>query len=443
MNRRVFLRSTAASAASLLACHGWAAEEKARLSDDEILERATSGIEQHRKSAGTISVRDGRGKPVKGAKIRLQQLRHDFLFGCNLFAFARIGDADLEERYRSHFAAMFNYCTLGFYWAAYEPERGKPHYDYIDKVVEWTREHGIACKGHPLAWDHPVSSPRWLPDDPAEIERLSTGRVREIVSRYARRIDIWDVVNEATHLDNDPHKSKMADWAKSCGAVPYVAKHLRAAREGNPKATLLVNDYRTDPAYYRILEALRGIQNDSGPAGLFDTIGIQSHMHGGVWLLSKVRDICETYGRLDLPIHFTETTIVSGPRTGPGEKWRPSSTEGEARQAEQTARFYTTLFSHPAVRAITWWDFSDLGAWQGAAAGWLRKDMSPKPVYEQLKSLIKESWWTNAQGVTNSKGEFDTRAFFGTHRITAELPDGQIRTREVQWKRGEKNLFTI
>jgi hypothetical protein len=288
MNRRAFLRSTTATAASLLACRGWGGEEKkAKLSDQEILEQASSGIEEHRKGAGTISVQDERGKPVKGAKIRLQQLRHEFLFGCNLFAFARIGNPDLEERYRSHFAAMFNYCTLGFYWAAYEPERGKPHYDYTDKAVEWTGEHGIVCKGHPLAWDHPVSAPRWLPDDPAEIERLSTGRVREIVSRYGRRIDIWDVVNEATHLDNDPHKSKMADWAKSCGAVQYVAKHLRAARAANPKATLLVNDYRTDPPYYRILEALRGMEKSPGSFGLFDTIGVQSHMHGGIWPLSR------------------------------------------------------------------------------------------------------------------------------------------------------------
>jgi hypothetical protein len=69
--------------------------------------------------------------------------------------------------------------------------------------------------------------------------------------------------------------------------------------------------------------------------------------------------------------------------------------------------------------------------------------MSPKPVYEQLKSLIKGAWWTNADGMTNSKGEFDTRAFFGTHKVAVELPDGQTRTREIQWKRGERNLFAV
>ena len=82
-------------------------------------------------------------------------------------------------------------------------------------------------------------------------------------------------------------------------------------------------------------------------------------------------------------------------------------------QAEQVTKFYTTLFAHPAVQAITWWDFSDLGAWQGAPAGWLRKDMTPKPVYERLTSLIKGAWWwAQAETATDANGEANVRAFF-------------------------------
>ena len=108
----------------------------------------------------------------------------------------------------------------------------------------------------------------------------------------------------------------MADWAAALGAVPYVAEHLKVARAANPQATLLVNDYRIEPAYYKILDSLR----DNGKL-LFDAVGIQSHMHDGVWPLHKVWDTCDTYSKLGLPLHFTETTIVSGPRKGPGENW--------------------------------------------------------------------------------------------------------------------------
>jgi hypothetical protein len=142
-------------------------------------------------------------------------------------------------------------------------------------------------------------------------------------------------------------------------------------------------------------------------------------------------------------MHFTETTVVSGPRLGPGENWGPSTPELEQKQADYVAKFYTTLFAHPAAQALTWWDFSDAGAWQGAAAGFFRKDMSAKPVYDRLLSLIKGEWWTKTEGRTNASGEFATRAFFGTHRLTAHLPDGRTLTKEVHWERGATNRFEV
>ena len=439
VNRRTFLKAGAGTTVFLLSHPAWCAqEEKPKPSDDEILAQTKTRIGRHRQGDGIIMVRDARGKAVRGAKIKVEQLRHDFFFGSNFFMFGRCGKPELEEQYRQRFAALLNYCTLGFYWAAYEPERGKPNYGYTDQVAAWTREHGITCKGHPLVWDHPASSPNWLPDDPKEIERLSITRVREIISRYQGRIDIWDVVNEATHLANKTIKTNMADWAAAQGAVPYVTEHLEAARAANPQATLLVNDYRIEPAYYHILESLR-----RHGRFLFDTVGIQSHMHDGVWPLHKVWDTCDTYSKLGLPLHFTESTILSGPRKSPGENWGETTAEGESRQADLTVKFYTTLFAHPSVQAITWWDFSDLGAWQRAAAGWLRRDMSPKPVYDRLMSLIKGDWWTKAEGTTDARGQVKLRAFYGIHRITAQLPGGQSLTREVHWERGKNNRFEL
>ena len=338
MNRRAFLKSGGSAAALLLSRPAWcAAREKPKAGDQEILAGSAERIEQHRKGDGIIVVRDAKSKPVRGARIRVDQVRHDFLFGCNFFMFGHCGAPELEEQYRQRFAALLNYCTLGFYWAAYERVRGKPNYEYSDQVAAWVHEHGITPKGHPLVWDHPAGSPRWLPDDPKEIERLSMQRVRDIVARFQGRIDIWDVVNEATHLKDKPNKTKMADWAAAKGAVPYVEEHLKVARAANPRATLLVNDYRIDPPYYHILERL---QENGKP--LFDCIGIQSHMHDGVWPLHKAWDTCETYSKLGQPLHFTESTIVSGPRKGPEENWGPTTPEGEARQAEATAKFYTS-----------------------------------------------------------------------------------------------------
>ena len=435
MNRRNFLQRTAATTAFLMSRPAWSADpEKRAPQDDEILAQTTERIEQHRKGDGVITVRDAAGKPVPGAPVKIEQLRHDFLFGCNCFMFERYPNAAQEEAYRERFAGLLNYATLGFYWPFYERERGQPIYDYTDKVVDWSRRHRIQCKGHPLVWD--FADPKWLPRDFAEIRTLSNARVREIVTRFKDRIDIWDVVNEPTHLGR--FKTRMGEWAISLGAVPYVTEHLKIARAANPQATLLVNDYRTDPPFYKIIEGLRA----DGKL-LFDAIGIQSHMHDGGWPLRRVWEVCDTYSKLGRPIHFTETTIVSGPRKGPGENWGPTTRELEAQQADYVPKFYTTLFAHPSVQAITWWDFSDAGAWQGAAAGFLRHDMSPKPVYERLSTLIKGDWWTKTEGQANGSGELRSRAFFGTHRLTAMLPSGHKVTRDVHWQRGGANRFEL
>jgi GH35 family endo-1,4-beta-xylanase len=439
VNRRAFIRTGAVSTAILWAAPAWCAEEsQPPVSESELLSEAKSSIERHRKGAITIQVQDAEGKPVAGVKVRLEQLRHEFLFGCNLFLFNRCTDPDQEQEYRHRFAALFNYCTLGFYWAAYEVERGKPHYDYTDQVLEWTSKQAILCKGHPLVWDHPAGSPRWLPDDPAEIEQLVRQRVQGIVSRYRGRINFWDVVNEATHLPDGVNKTKMAVWGAGLGPLPYVGEPLRTARAANPNATLLVNDYRTDPAYFQILSNL---STDRG--FLMDAVGIQSHMHDGVWSLHKVYSICDRYAKLRLPIHFTETTILSGGHEKRTDAWVQTSPDQEATQAQHTASFYTMLFAHPAVQAITWWDLSDYHAWQHAPAGLVRNDMSPKPAYDALFKLIKQYWWTKAEARTNEGGSCEFRGFYGHYSVSAETSDGPKAASTVQLRRGQLNPVTL
>ena len=439
LDRRAFLKTAAASAALLANRPLWGATSPAPPeTDDALLTRVQGDIAKHRQGDGVVMVRSADGKPIANAKVKVEQTRHEFLFGCNFFMFGRLRDAKLEENYQQRFAAMMNFATLPFYWANYEPQQAEPIYDYSERTADWCHAHGIACKGHPLAWDHPAGNPRWLPADLQEVGRLSHERVREIVSRFKDRIAIWDVVNEATHLGQTNKEQRMSKWAVTQGATKYVSEHLKIARAANPKATLLVNDYQLEPAYYRLLVSLRA----EGKL-LFDAVGLQSHMHDSGWPLRRLWNYCETFRALGLPLHFTEATVVSGPRTGPGESWGPTTPSLEAKQADYIVKFYTALFAHPAVQAITWWDFSDNGAWQRAAAGLLRADMSPKPVYDRLLKLVKGEWWTKTAGRANDRGEFPARAFFGTHRVTVELPNGRMIVKEIQWQRGKENRFEM
>jgi endo-1,4-beta-xylanase len=412
--------------------------------DEDLWASADARIEEHRKAEAAVLVVDASGNPVPGAEISVEQTRHAFLFGCNIFQWGKLPDEKAEAAYRQRFTELFNYATLPFYWESYEPQRGEPIHEQTEKLARWCRERGIATKGHPLAWNS--GDPPWLPDDPEEIRRLQMARIDDCVSRLAGLIDRWDVVNEATHFDRpelvDRRAPKLSATWKQIGQVEFARECFDHARKAGQKATLLVNDYETGPAYAEVIEKLVDKQGQR----LYDAIGIQSHMHDGAWSNSRIWEVCDRFARFGAPLHFTEATIVSGKRSGDGpaggSPW-PSTPEGEALQAREVVRFYTMLFSHPAVRAITWWDFSDYQAWQGAPAGLLRSDMTPKPAYEELNELIKGKWWTRAKLLTGADGTASIRGFLGGYRVTVSGEGATPVSKEFTLSGSEKNRWVV
>lgn len=409
---------------------GWA-EEGAKMSEQEVLVGADARIERLRKADAEVMVRDGAGKPVAGARVEVEQLRHDFLFGCNAFPVLNTPDPKKEETFEREFSALFNYATLGFYWGAYEPEPGRTIAGHLKRQARWCREHGIAVKGHPLVW-HEVY-PSWGPSEAEETRARLRGCVTDIVSGFADLVDRWDVVNEATvSADCD---NGVGHWARRDGAAAMVGEVLGWARAANPKALLVYNDFNVGPDYEKLAADLI----EAGRP--FDALGIQSHMHRGEWPISQVWQVCETYQRFGKPLHFTETTVLSGEHGWERALPWPTTPEGEARQADYVGKLYTVLFSHPAVQAITWWDFAD-GEWQGTPAGLVRADLTPKPAYERLLGLVKGKWWTRTEARTDSDGRARFRGYLGRYQIKVTTPSGTA-TQQMELRREAENAVTV
>jgi endo-1,4-beta-xylanase len=77
-----------------------------------------------------------------------------------------------------------------------------------------------------------------------------------------------------------------------------------------------------------------------------------------------------------------------------------------------------TLFAHPLVEAITWWDISD-GGWLNAPAGLLRRDGSGKLAYFELLKRIKGEWWTaSLRLATDREGQARFCGFLGDYELT-------------------------
>ena len=384
--------------------------------NDVTVEATNARIVEHRQRDAAIVVLTADGRPIPDATVRFEQTAHAFRFGCNLFAW-QVEESDWQTAYRERFRALHNFATLGFYWWSYEAEQGKPRHQYIDAVLDWADAQGIQCKGHPLVWN--LGDAAWYPSDLAELRQLSDARVADCVSRFAGSIDVWDVVNEAT----DPFRDENADgvfsaaW-KEFGRIEFARKAFGIARRANPDASLLINDYRLGPDYEQVIEVL---VDDSGKP-LYDVIGLQTHQHGGAKPLDELWDVCERHSRFGVPLHFTETTFVSGP--GKWNEWESTTPKGEELQARDAEAFYRLLFSHPSVEAITWWDLSDRNAWQRAPSGLLREDMSPKPAYDALKRLIHTEWHTSGEAATDQDGIAAVRGFLGDYDVTVTGSNG-------------------
>ena len=395
-------------------CFAVAAEEGGAL------DGARERIEQHRKGDFTLVLKDEEGRPLRGVEVKVELVRHEFLFGASIFGWTK-RDGEYDRRYRDRFEALLNFATLPFYWWAYEAEPGKTDKDRIRLMAAWCARHGLVVKGHPLIWNH--MDPAWLPDDEAEVRALTFGRVDALVESFAGTVAVWDVLNEPTDWERNAERApKTTKAVTGPGKIEAIKDALERARKANPEATLLINDYVTSDKYSAVLDELR----DEEGALLFDAVGIQTHMHSGPQPLEDVWAVCERFAKLGVPLHFTELSVLSE---------YPEKELGEEETARYVADLYTLLFSHPAVEAITWWDFSDRGAWLGAKAGLLRDDGTPKPAYEQLMKLIHERWTTKVTLKTDKDGAIRFRGFYGTYGVYVQLEENVAFGARVTFER--------
>lgn len=382
-------------------------------------------VRRHRSAEVTVRVLVD-GRPLAGEEVVVAQAGHAFRFGCTGFDFLPLANdeaAGVEAGRLRHLAAkwleLFNTATLPFYWRWFEPEPGKPDTARLLAAARWFTDRGVQVKGHPLTW-HTLAPP-WLQQTPTdEVARLQAERIRRDVTDFAGVVDAWDVVNEAVIMPIfEAEDNALTRLARRIGRIPLVRLAFDAARAADPGATLLLNDFDLSAAYECLIEGVL-------EAGVrIDAIGLQTHMHQGYWGEERTLETLERFARYGLPLHLTETSIVSGHLMPPQivdlndyrvDHW-PSTPEGEVRQADEIVRHYTTLLSHPSVASITYWGLTD-GGWLGAPVGFLRADGTPKPSFRALRDLVRGEWWLPPTTLrTDPGGLVRFSGFFGDYRV--------------------------
>lgn len=382
----------------------------------------------HRRGDAELTLLDSTGAPLSNADVLVEQRRHAFAFGNIGFDFvpveagAQLADSWLE---------LFNTATLPFYWGPFEPERGTPDTERLRATAQWFSERGVTIKGHPLVWH--TLAPEWLRElDAASIERLLRERIRREVGDFASLIDQWDAINEVVIMPVfDKDDNAITRLARERGRLAMIRLAFEEARTVNPASMLILNDFDLSNAYECLIEGVL-------EAGIsIDAIGLQTHMHQGYWGEEKMLAMIDRFARYGLPLHLTESTLLSGHLMPPEivdlndyqiPTW-PSTDEGEVRQADEIVRHYRSLLSHPSVEAVNYWGITDASSWLGAPVGLLRADGSRKPSFDALHSLIKGEWWLPPTPMrTDAEGRLRVTGFAGDYEVS---------------NRGRSETFTI
>jgi endo-1,4-beta-xylanase len=164
--------------------------------------------------------------------------------------------------------------------AATQSEAGRFDFEAADRFVDFASRHDLNIVGHCLVWAKDDRTPEWFFQDGDEVAlpELLLARMRThietVVKRYAGKIAMWDVVNEALADGSDGYL-RDSGWSRATGEE-FIVKAFEYAHAADPNAFLIYNDYRcdTDGKRGKLVRLARMLKSRHAPV---DAIGLQGH----------------------------------------------------------------------------------------------------------------------------------------------------------------------
>ena len=416
------------------------------------LDAARARIRRIRMEDCTVIVTGLDGRPLAGAAVEVIQTRPGFAWGEQLWAMSTWqrygqGESDTIRHYSRLFRELLTAANCLCYWTERpmhdgpksEEFQGEPTHEVFAWQVDWALRNGLTPKGHPLFWSIPKAIPDWVKRYPIETQmRFLEVRIRDLVARHRGRVKLWDVINEPLweaapkHLAQRvwPHVETVDDLCE------YIVPVLRWAREEDPAAAYVINDYglEIDPPG-RDLRAADGSPvtaarqrqrfvdlahrlRDQGAAP--DALGMQAHTGG--WIDPSTQTaILDDLARAGLPLHYTE--FWASDQHLRDAKLDPKVID--AMRAEYIANICTVAFAHERVDAFFFWGaITRVMGFRLDQPGVPNSSNNPSLVYQRLKGLLRGEWMTRERLVSDGDGRVRFRGFHGDYELHAATRSG-------------------
>jgi endo-1,4-beta-xylanase len=280
--------------------------------------------------------------------------------------------------------------------------RGAPDdddYGPADTIANFATANHLILRGHNLLWHQ--RTPSWYFDLPSrqEQERAVVNHIQKLAGRYRGKIHSWDVVNEPIEPKNGrPDGLRTAVFLETLGPE-YLDLAYRTAREADPAARLVVNEYDIEldapEQEARRVALLHLVEKMKGAGTPVDAVGVQAHLTavgGPPFSATRLRRFLADIAGLGLTIQITELDVT--------DENAPADIAARDRLVADTyRRFLDAALDEPAVKMVVTWGLSDRHSWivrrETYEAKWrtdgvlsrplpFDADLAPKPACEAI-----------------------------------------------------------
>ncbi len=201
------------------------------------------------------------------------------------FAIATLID---ESSYNQILTSQFNLAlidnTPNWYFTDGGLRPGPTAYNFkqIDRIVAYAQANHMTIQAHHLLWGEDKWLPNWLKNGnytQAQLMDIMHDHIKTVVEQYRGKISEWSVVNEA--FTRGQHVNGLSDWwADHVGGDAYIDQAFIWARQADPQAKLILNDFANDH-YNPVSDAMYNYIKAAKARGVpIDGIGMQMHIDG-------------------------------------------------------------------------------------------------------------------------------------------------------------------
>jgi len=290
------------------------------------------------------------------APLRDAAARAGRLVGAAVYSSGLASDATYAGAAGRH----FNYLTAEWEmkWDPVQKVPGVFDFSGGDAIVAFAESRGMRVKGHALVWHG--ATPKWVESlSPPELRIAFEDHIRTVAGHFRRRVYAWDVVNEAV----DDSQPGLRSTVFSRGLGPdYVAEAFRLARQADPDAELVYNDYGGE-GLNRKSNDVYALVKDLKQRGLVDGVGLQMHLSAASF--PAVADIQANMKRLaDLGLQVNISEMDVRVRDVAGD-----AAAKLARQRQVYRDVVAACVAVPQCEAVTLWGFTDAHSWIDSAFG--------------------------------------------------------------------------